>query len=222
MSRSLASVDSEGSWLSGKPIQRRSNKSHLRSSVGSFSALKPNEEFNASYEELGIPDDEYFKRFTPQPDDRRGSANSAELLARKASSTAMATEAGGEYDEDIPTAETNSDEELVKTVGRQPTIIHRQARVKSTEGLLSFFAPEPTPGDKKPAMTPADDGPEQDSPTSESEPVVLQRAKSIDLGKHHSRQLSAGSAKLLDIPARRSSVDPKRSSTGSRNASADQ
>ncbi|KAF2655575.1 hypothetical protein K491DRAFT_422640 [Lophiostoma macrostomum CBS 122681] len=222
MSQSLASVDSEASWLSGKPMQRRSNKSYLRSSVGSASAIKRNEEFNASYEELGIPDDEYFQRLTPQPDDRRRSANSAELLARKASSTAMATETGGDFDEEITVGETNSDDELVKTVGRQPTIVHRQARVKSTEGLLSYFAPEPTPGDEKPAMIPADDAPEQESPTSESEPVVLQRAKSIDIGKHHSRQLSAGSAKLLDIPARRSSVDPKRSSTGSRSVLTDQ
>ena len=41
------------------------------------------------------------------------------------------------------------------------------------------------------------------SPTSE-EPVLVQRAKSVDLGKGHGhvRHLSAGSARLLDIQKR--------------------
>lgn len=227
MSQSLASVDSEGSWLSGKPMKRRSNKSHVRSSVGSSTAaMKPSQDFNASYEELGIPDDEYFKRLTPQPDDRRRSTHSADLLARKASSTAMAAadEAAPDFEEDeLPAEEATPEEELVKTVGRQPTIVHRQPRVKSTEGLLSYFqAEKSSPGEEKTSTSHADEPTEQDSPTSEGEPAVLQRAKSVDLGKHHSRQLSAGSAKLLDIPARRSSVDPKRSSTSSQSAAPQQ
>ena len=223
MSQSLASVDSEGSWLSGKPMQRRSNKSHLRSSVGSATGvLRRNEEFNASYEELGIPDDEYFKRLTPQPDElRRPSVDL--LMNRKASSTVMAPIdiAGDLEEEEAPSADSpSSEEEQVKSgIGRQPTIVHRQPRVKSTEGLLSFYQDEkPLQEDEKVSFTGPRDSTEQSSPASEGEPMLVQRAKSVDLGKHHSRQLSAGSAKLLDIPARRSSVDPKRTSLGSQSA----
>jgi len=202
MSQSLASVDSEGSWLSGKPLKRRSNKSHIRSSVGS-STLKRNEEFNASYEELGIPDDEYFKRLTPVVGERRGSGNSADILAKKASSTA------------IPGADAEDENLVTTTVGRQPTIVHRQARVKSTDGLLSCYtdttdatdaANPPSPGlPTRADSTPDGESPTAlESPTSDGELVSLQRAKSVDLGKHHVRHLSAGSAKLLDIHKRSS------------------
>jgi hypothetical protein len=224
MSHSLASVDSEGSWLSGKPIQRRSTKSHIRSSVGS-STLKRNDEFNASYEELGIPDDEYFRRLTPGLDDRRKSENSADRLARKASSTAMVPDdTGAISDDEEPTITENPSQEaenLVKdVVGRKPTIVHRQARHKSTEGLLSFYTDNPngtdgpwpgessavvddvTPEQESPHSLEAPNSPE--SPASDGEPMQLQRAKSVDLGKHHMRQLSAGSAKLLNIQKRAS------------------
>lgn len=207
MSQSLASVDSEGSWLSGKPMQRRSNKSYMRSSVSSSSAVKRNEEFNASYEELGIPDDEYFKRLTPQPDERRRSAHSGDKLATKASSTATAgIDVAAESDNEEPPPATgrpsDEEEELVQnSVGRHPTIVHRQARVKSTEGLLSYFqAEKSSPNEPANAAEPT----EEDSPTSESEPITIQRAMSVDLGKNHVRHLSAGSAKLLDIQKRSS------------------
>jgi hypothetical protein len=195
----------------------------MRSSVGSSSILKRNEEFNNSYEELGIPDDEYFKRFTPQPDDRRGSIQSSDMMGRKASSTAMAAlDTATEMDEEVlPTAEkTTSEESLVKhDVGRRPTVVHRQGRVKSAEGLLSFYQPDKSsPEDEKTSPTPAaDEVADSESPTSESEPVILQRAKSVDLGKHHSRQLSAGSARLLDI--KRASADPKRASADPKRSS---
>ncbi|KAF2009969.1 hypothetical protein BU24DRAFT_325793, partial [Aaosphaeria arxii CBS 175.79] len=198
MSQSLASVDSEGSWLSGKPMKRRSNNTHLRSSVGSSGILKPNEEFNASYEELGIPDDEYFRRLTPQPDEKRRSAHSADLLARKASSTAMAAlDIAESEDEEDTTRPANGGEELVHVgVGRQPTIVHRNARVKSTEALVSFFQTDKTSPEERPS---AEDAREQESPISETETPMVQRARSVDLGNYHTRQLSAGSAKLLDI-----------------------
>ncbi|KAF2188214.1 hypothetical protein K469DRAFT_566858 [Zopfia rhizophila CBS 207.26] len=225
MSQSLASVDSEGSWLSGKPMKRRSNKSHMRSSVGSSitATAKQQEEFNASYEELGIPDDEYFRRLTPQPDERRRSAHSGDVFTRKPSSTAIAamgTTAESDDDEERPlpptAADTAADEEnfVQSSVGRQPTIVHRQPRVKSTEGLLSYFQAEKgSLKESHPSNT--DESAEQESPMSEGEPVSLQRAKSVDLGKNHVRHLSAGSAKLLDIPAKRSSVDQKRSGSSS-------
>ncbi|KAL6710266.1 hypothetical protein ACN47E_009212 [Coniothyrium glycines] len=222
MSQSLASVDSEASWLSGKPLKRASNRSQFRSSVTS-SALLRNEDFNASYEELGMADDEYFKRLTPQPDEHRRSTHSNDMLGRKASSTLMALDVAVESEEEAelnpapgPSAGEGEHERVKSSVGRQPTIIHRQPRVKSTEGLLSMFlddkiAPE-DPFSDTTAVGPGQESP--DSPTSDTEPVMVQRAKSVELGKHHVRHLSAGSAKLLDIQ--------KRSSVSSHNRLAEQ
>jgi hypothetical protein len=230
MSQSLASVDSEGSWLSGRPIQRRSNKSHIRSSVGS-STLKRNDEFNASYEELGIPDDEYFRRLTPGLDNRRKSVNSTDILARKASSTAMVPDDMGaesdEADTTITEGPSQDKENLLKdVVGRKPTIVHRQARHKSTEGLLSFYTDNPNstdgpwPGEssaiidditpEKESLNPPETPTSPESPASDGESMQLQRAQSVDLGKRHVRQLSAGSAKLLNIQKRSSTSSHSR------------
>lgn len=199
MSQSLASVDSEASWLSGKPLKRASTQSQLRSGVVS---VQKNEAFNASYEELGMADDEYFKRLSPRLDERRNDTPS-----RKASSTLMALDAAVDMEEDRNPFNTqvssSEDEELVRIVpGRQPTIIHRQPRVKSTEGLLSFYTNDLPAANEPVSRTPHADSHTPDSPESpsfESGPVMVQRATSVDLGKHHVRHLSAGSAKLLDI-----------------------
>ena len=206
MSQSLASVDSEGSWLSGKPIKRSSNKSHLRSSLGSSTAPKTHEPFNASYEELGIPDDEYFRRLTPQPDEHRPSLLSNELQRKSSSAVMSPLGTVDAEDEEVPSAMTESaedqDELVHSSIGRRPTVIYRQSRVKSTEGLLSFFDEE-RPFSQKTGESA--EMVEADSPTSSNEPApVVQRARSVDLGKHHFRHLSAGSAKLLDIHKRTS------------------
>ncbi|KAL1605572.1 hypothetical protein SLS59_003374 [Nothophoma quercina] len=212
MSQSLASVDSEGSWLSGKPVKRISNKSMMRSSVGS-SAVQQNPDFNNSFEELGMADDEYFKRLTPQPDELRRSNLSSDLLGRKASSTAMATlDAAVEFDEDdepTPSARRSEDSEHVKEgLARQPTVVHRNIRVKSAEGLLTMFdADAPSPEESRNTLDMEPDSPQSDD---SGEQVTVQRAKSVDFGKHHVRHLSAGSAKLLDIQKRSSTASPSR------------
>ncbi|KAH6614120.1 hypothetical protein C7974DRAFT_437431 [Boeremia exigua] len=212
MSQSLASVDSEGSWLSGRPVKRISNKSMMRSSIAS-SAVQQNPEFNNSFEELGMTDDEYFKRLTPQPEELRRSNLSSELLGRKASSTAMATldaAAESEEEEDLtPSVRRSQDSEHVQAgLARHPTVIHRNVRVKSAEGLLTMFdadAPTPDESGRRHNMEP-------DSPQSDDsgEQATVQRAKSVDFGKHHVRHLSAGSAKLLDIQKRSSAASPSR------------
>jgi hypothetical protein len=226
MSQSLASIDSEGSWLSGKPIQRRSNKSHIQSSISSTpTPTRQLEDFNASYEELGIPDDEYFRKLTPHVDEQRRSAQSGDVFTRKASSTAiaaMSTTAESEDDQTPPiedqvavgeeAAVDENGEKLVQdSVERHPTIVHRQPRVKSTEALVSYFTAGEEPASSEAGASNPDEEPT--TPTSEHEPVTLQRAMSVDFGSRHVRHLSAGSAKLLEIPAKRSSVDQRRSSS---------
>lgn len=207
MSQSLASVDSEASWLSGKPPKRASTQSQLRSGIVS-PPVQSNEAFNASYEELGMADDEYFRRLSPQPDERR-----TDTLGRKPSSALMALDAALDVEEEQdpfadPKESVSEDEEHVRTVpGRQPTIIHRQPRVKSTEGLLSFYTNDKSATEassKEQFVEPLT----PDSPSFETEPMMVQRARSVDLGKHHVRHLSAGSARLLDISKqKRSSVN---------------
>lgn len=212
MSQSLASVDSEASWLSGKPIKRASNRSQMRGSMAS-SAVQPHQDFNHSYEELGMADDEYFRRMTPHHDDRR------DVSATKASTPLLPLDAAAESEEETESIAaqrpSNEEEELVQNVvGRQPTIIHRQPRVKSTEGLLSMFHDDKaTPQElasKIDDLEPAT----PDTPASDSEFTMVQRARSVDFGKRHARHLSAGSAKLLDIQ--------KRSSTSSHGKLLDQ
>lgn len=208
MSQSLASVDSEASWLSGRPPKRASNRSQMRSSMISPSGPR-NEDFNASYEELGMADDEYFKKNTSHPDQRGRSPYASEDRGRKASSTLMTLDDAAEYDEEVAPTPGPSDgkEQVVQSsVGRQPTIIYRQPRVKSTEGLLSMFLDDTEDASNRAAnmgsQTPDPESPV--SPVSDSELAMVQRAKSVDLGKNHVRQLSAGSAKLLNIQKRSS------------------
>jgi hypothetical protein len=201
VSQSLASVDSEGSWLSGRPMKRNSN---FRSSLGSTTMARQQESANASYEELGMTDDEYFRRLTPSPDHKRRSANSAEILGRRASSIAVLEENEIPSSPATERAAEGEEEEITHgSVERKPRFIQRDQRVKSTEVILNQVGES--------AIAEGDT-----SPSSGEHEIVVQRARSVDFGKGHVRHLSAGSAKLLDIPARRQSVDSsKKGSTAS-------
>ena len=96
-------------------------------------------------------------------------------------------------------------------VGKHPVIVNQGPgpRARSREGLLNDFqAAEPSP----------DSSPSGDSPVSpeggNSFPNTIQRATSVDLGKGHARHISAGSARLLNLPPR-SSQEIKRLSASS-------
>ncbi|KAA8627768.1 hypothetical protein PtrV1_03448 [Pyrenophora tritici-repentis] len=199
MSRSLASVDSEASWLSGRPPKRSQMRSSLTSSV------QRTDDFNASYEELGMADDEYFNKLTNRPDQRGRSPYGSDDRGRKASSTLMRLDTAAESDEERDPAAvdtpSNGEQYVKSSVGRQPTIIHRRPRIKSAEGLLSMFTDELDRSSKVVDI----ESESPTSPTSDTDPGMLQRAKSVDLGKGHVRHLSAGSARLLDIQKRTSS-----------------
>ncbi|KAI0610692.1 hypothetical protein TUN199_05267 [Pyrenophora tritici-repentis] len=199
MSRSLASVDSEASWLSGRPPKRSQMRSSLTSSV------QRTDDFNASYEELGMADDEYFNKLTNRPDQRGRSPYGSDDRGRKASSTLMRLDTAAESDEERDPAAvdtpSNGEQYVKSSVGRQPTIIHRRPRIKSAEGLLSMFTDELDRSSKVVDI----ESESPTSPTSDTDPGMLQRAKSVDLGKGHVRHLSAGSARLLDIQERTSS-----------------
>ncbi|KAK0320506.1 hypothetical protein LTR82_008621 [Friedmanniomyces endolithicus] len=186
MSTSLASMDSEGSWLasSGK---RQSSQSALSRSMGSLSKRKP--EFSASYEELGGDKDaEYFQRTAPSSAGQHPGTSALAEADPDEESTHMGAGA----------AEPSTPADALTVLGsarRQPTLVHRDPRLKSREALLTEYP-----------ATGAETG---DSPTSkyefdlgETPPESLVRsARSVDYGRAHARQVSAGSARLLDIPA---------------------
>ncbi|KAI9795672.1 MAG: hypothetical protein M1833_006913 [Piccolia ochrophora] len=199
VSQSMASIDSEGSWLSGRPSKRTSQTPQfpLRNSAGSLQ--RRYQEFSDSGEELGLAEDEYFNRLTPGHEQQQQLGD----RARNESSTALASGASDDGNEEQP----NEKGTWHGGVGRQPTVVHHTARVKSREGLLNEFEEGRAPPDR-----PSMDGRSFDLPADDGSP--LHEAASVDLGKQqHVRHVSAGSAKLLDIAPR--SPTSQRLSAGS-------
>lgn len=210
LSQSLASVDSEGSWLSGRPPKRSSQQANLmRDSAGSLRQRL--RELGGSEDNLDNADDEYFPRLTPgtesgvssrQPSYSKRKVNRADdvnvnLVSR--SSLAVHTEEGATLHGDV---------------ARYPTIIRRSPRVKSREGLLDDFQA----GEESPGSTYSDESPTGDplhDHAQVSEKSSVHEATSVDLAsKGHVKHMSAGSARLLDLPPR-SSGELKRMSSSS-------
>lgn len=188
LSQSLASVDSEGSWLSGKPAKRSSQQMTPQ-------MLAQKSEFQGSYENLGVTDEEYFRRqATGQP---RSGLSGIRAALGKNNKEEQAT--SGQDEEE-------TQERIVEgSVDRQPTIIDRET-TKSSEGLLSQFK-EGEAESKRASPTSATETEETSSPMDEDSPT-----KPV-LG--HARSVSRGSARLLEIPSRRASgIPPKAEEEG--------
>jgi len=183
MSMSLASIDSEGSWLSGNPSARRAAmRDSIRRANQREHVDTTDSPTNSTEEDLEIVEDEYLTKLTP----RRNSGQ--DLIGRRSGEGRPSSD-----EEDLV------DDADMKwgRVGSQPEVVHRYT-MKSHEGLLEMES---------------EDEDSQASPISPSsqEDADIQRAKSVSLGKGHVRNFSAGSAKLLDITPR-PSVDARRSS----------
>ncbi|MCJ1403518.1 hypothetical protein MMC11_006741 [Xylographa trunciseda] len=215
MSQSLASVDSEASWLSGRPPKRSSQQLNpLRTSGGSLSQNLPEEQSNID-EDRAAMEASSLDRGTSSP---IGAYVPGFFTSQI---NARSTLAGDEsdYEEAATSPEATPAEETPKmnsVVGRHPTIVRRSMRAKSREGLLDDFGI-----DDSAASSPS--SPSADSPLDplarvhdiQKEGSSIHRATSVDLGKSgHARHISAGSARLLDLPPR-SSTEHKRLSTGS-------
>lgn len=206
VSQSLASVDSEGSWLSGKPVKRLSGGlGHpLRQSQSSIPPQSLPGAFETEADD--IADDEYLNRLTPGPGTRRDSTISA---GRKASSTIIDLEREQQESPvpEVPPVPTNQshDETWHEGVGRQATVVRQPNRAKSREGLLKQFG-EDSPGSAfLRSDSEGDDDEEEvgESPAAETDGAELReapllRARSVEY-KAHARHISAGSARLLDI-----------------------
>ncbi|KAH0385667.1 hypothetical protein KCU92_g3379, partial [Aureobasidium melanogenum] len=179
LSQSYGSVDSEGSWISGRLGKRTSHTSHPHSSLGSLRKAKP--EFSGSFDRLPVPEHEFFAALTPDNGSRRASAEHAI--------------------ETTPTAEPSPEEAAPlrqATARRRPTVVHNDPRFKSREGLLTEYqAAEP--------VTPSREG-SLSGESIEHSPVELHKAQSVNYGRMHGhgKTLSAGSAKMLEIAPKRS------------------
>ncbi|KAI0486116.1 hypothetical protein F4859DRAFT_469040 [Xylaria cf. heliscus] len=180
-SMSLASIDSEASWLSGR-ISRKRTSSGMRASLQypprTVSALsgRSEEQTSEHTEDDNIVDDEYLNSVVP--------ARSHRL------STGEARPSSDEEDDLSP---------KWGAVGQTPTVIQHSETMRSREGILQ------SSDDKESASA---NGSEDDD--EGQSPVEPQRATSVRLGKGHFRNFSAGSAKLLEVSPRASS-DHRRS-----------
>ena len=208
LSQSLASVDSEGSWLTGRPVKRLSQPQTLHESGGSLHELS---------QELGQSDDDFVG--TPEEEKYMGTLSPArdeappKIPERRRPYMGPVARLGSDSDDESvfhsgPAAIGQEEGKWHGAVGKQPTIV-RQApgkRAKSREGLLNEYQNAEESGESSPSG---------DSPVSpENAFPSIQRATSVDVGKGHARHISAGSARLLNLPPR-SSTDIKRLSASS-------
>jgi len=207
LSQSLASVDSEGSWLSGRPAKRSSQQMNpMRSSGGSLSQHV--QEIGSPEENRGGTEGTSFPRHTPSP--RKGFAPGVLTSQLRSGGDPPAEES---EDEDGP-APQDEDVKMNEVVGRTPTIVRRSLRAKSREGLLSEYqSVDDSPGSSPAANSPG--GLSSDFIDAPAAGASIHRATSVDLGKiGHARHISAGSARLLNLPPR-SSGEIKRLSVAS-------
>lgn len=193
MSQSMASIDSEASWLSGRGGSKRTMSQAPEHNFhdSSTSLSKKYKELSESSEELGIAEDEYFSRLSPGPEE--------EFKINRFAGNPMPSsdeEDGGSFASPVL-----SEKSQWKSAARHPTIVHRPIRAKSREVLLTDFGDE-TPGDEN----------RNSFEMGDDSSLGIQRATSVNLGMHH-RNMSAGSARLLDLKPR-GSGDAKRSSMG--------
>ena len=207
LAQSLASVDSEGSWLTGRPTKRSSQQQFQRESASSLQQRL--QEVGRSEGEIpGTPEEEkYMGTLIPAPDEK------PEVPVRRRPYMGAGAGIGGDSDDEtsyqpsrIP-SQAQEEGTWHGAVGKHPTIVRQGPgpRVKSREGLLNDFQAEESAGSS----------PSGDSPDSPDAPYPqIERATSVDIGKGHARHISAGSARLLNLPPR-SSQELKRFSASS-------
>ena len=214
VSQSLASVDSEGSWLTGRPVKRLSQpqSNPLRESASSLQRrlrdlAEPEEESSHAVPERGT-----INRLSPDPE--QSMAYEHQAASRQVLGSGIADDSDDESAlQSQPTGAAEEEGTWRGAIGRHPTIIRQGAgaRARSREGLLNDFQA----GDESMESSPA--SPEPDSPVGQAgghERSFIQSATSIELGKGHARHISAGSARLLNLPPR-TSIDMKRLSGSS-------
>lgn len=175
LSQSMASVDSEGSWLSGRPHKRTSLQSSILASPEGRTTRG-----QSSKEKIEASENPYFGRSDPvqSPQQSGGIANA--LADRQ--------------------AQAGQNEGRVVDVARRPTLVKQQGRQKSSEGLLKELTKDgeeqPTPATIVPAST-ATIHKSEEAESEESQGSESPHKPTVALA--HTRSVSRGSAKLLEI-----------------------
>ncbi|KAM7211898.1 hypothetical protein V8F06_012708 [Rhypophila decipiens] len=205
-SMSLASIDSEASWLSGRLSKKRVSSSVMQHTPVEIPRRTPESEHEydeerREHEDMSITEDDYLSRV----------ATHSPVADRNRQST---------VGEGRPSSDGEGEAHWGSVRGHHPTVVHSHGvgHMKSFEGLLNSVGkgPELVIADKE--ENKGDTSPI--SPTSDTsgsteageEGAGIQRATSVNLGKGHARHISAGSARLLSITPR-SSADVTRRST---------
>ncbi|KAF7559637.1 hypothetical protein G7046_g4512 [Stylonectria norvegica] len=194
MSMSLASIDSEGSWLSGKVGARKAalRDSLMRANRRDQENSSSGSPTNSTQEDLAITEDDYLSKLTPRPH----SGHFASRRSGEGRPSSDEEDLVDDVDMKWGAVAVGSHAQLVRTHN------HDRYTMKSVEGLLDIESDHENDSESLP-VSPSD------------EMADLQRAKSVNLGKGHVRNFSAGSAKLLDITPR-ASIDNKRRSSDRR------
>ena len=188
VAQSLASIDSEGSWLAGRNAAKRTSPSGnnpFRASTSSLSQRLDSEEGEA-----------FVTRLSPGPEPSTTKRTSSGTV------TAMDVSDSGTIEGPARTSEQHTWHDAV---ARQPTVIHREGTFMSREGLVHEYGQ-----DDDSEMSHAIGSSDGDTPpvTGHEVSSAEQKAEGIALTGKHARHISAGSAKLLDV-SRRISAEPK-------------
>ena len=218
LSQSLASVDSEGSWLTGRPVKRSSQTliNPLRESASSLHQRSG--ELGASEGPLNIARMAQIDigRLTPGPEDDP-SPHIPHRPPFRMNHSGVGASSDSDEDESLirpqPPRIAPDEGKWHGAIGKQPTIVRQEARTRSREGLLNDFQAGEDSVDSSLSVDSPVGLPFEEMISSPENPFI-HRATSVDLGKGHARHISAGSARLLDLP-RRSSTEMKRVSTAS-------
>lgn len=202
--QSLASIDSEGSWMSGSYLRRISQKNPNFTSWRNSNGMNKLDKYDEAEEnEDDVANDEYLNQLAEEAPET--TSNSVTGF-RRAGSTAMGLDiAEAESDGSRRSSNMGDTETWHHGLERKPTVVRREsgrARAMSKEVIF---------GDADMLDTDSMMDEDNASPISPvSQEVEINRATSVDYGRDHkhARQISAGSAKLLDIRSR-GSVDSR-------------
>jgi hypothetical protein len=180
---SLASIDSEASWLSGRIGKRSSSGMGMRDSVSRTNTRSQQGRSTDNDSDEDLAEDEYLATLS-----RQGHRDDG-FHGRR--STGEGRPSSDEGDHPMRDSTGSSSDVGMKwgSVGARLPMVHGDSEMmRSREGLLNTVEEA---GGK--------------SSSEEGETPHLEHARSVDYGrKGHARHLSAGSAKLLDITPRAS------------------
>ncbi|KAH0428053.1 hypothetical protein CcaCcLH18_09281 [Colletotrichum camelliae] len=189
---SMASIDSEASWLSGRIGNRRASGMRAASIQRFQQPQNRSHSPSANDTEEELADDEYLSNLATPSREMLAGDDDDERTPRKSTGDAFPSS-----DEEEVTMMDEADMKWGSVERQRATAVvpHQHQRIKSREGLLKTFE------DVDSAATSAEN--------SEGETPKLQRATSVSLSRGLARHVSSGSAKMLEVSPR-ASVDQRR------------